>query len=99
MLQGSAALLLLITCANLANLLLARSAARTKEIAVRFALGASRARIIRQLLAESLLMAFFGGLLGLGLAIPGIGFVKRFGSGLIPRSSEVHMDLPVALLR
>ena len=97
MLQGAAALLLLITCANLANLLLARGSSRAKEIAVRAALGANRARIFRQLLGESLVLATFGGILGFALAVPGIEFARKFGSDLIPRASEVHLNLPIAL--
>ena len=94
---AAAALILLIACANVANLALARGAARARELAVRAAIGAGRGRLVRQLLTESLLLALLGGMLGTALAIGAIPLLVRLDPGTVPRFESAHVNARVLL--
>jgi len=107
-LLAAVAVVLLIVCANVANLLLARGTARERELAVRVAIGASRGRVARQIMTECLVLAIVGGALGALVGAAGVSLVKQmatvdapgifrlmFGSTILPRINEVHIDLTV----
>ena len=96
-LQLAVLMVVLIACANVANLLLARSTARQREIAIRGALGASRARLARQVLTESILLALMGGSLGVLLAHWSVEFLTRLGTDVLPELSGVSID-PTVLM-
>jgi putative ABC transport system permease protein len=95
MMLGAVAFVLLIACANVANLILARTFARRKELAIRSAIGASRSRIVQQLLSESLLISVSGGLLGLLAAHSGIELLIRFFADKLPRMGDIGLNGPV----
>ena len=94
-LQGAVVFVLLIACANLANLLLARAESRHKEFAVRAALGAGRLRLLRQFMVEGCLLSFTGAALGLGVAVFGIRALIAAYPDSLPRSADVSLDLGV----
>jgi len=91
-LLGAVAFVLLISCANVANLVLAKTLGRRKELAIRTALGASRVRILQQILAETILISVTGGALGLILAHFGVKFIVSYLADKLPRSAEIGLD-------
>ncbi len=89
---GAVALVLLIACANIASLILARNTVRQREIAIRTALGAGRSRLVRQLLTESLVLALMGGVAGIFVATAGVELLKQLGPQSLPRLDEVNVN-------
>jgi putative ABC transport system permease protein len=97
MLTAAVAVVLLIACANVASLLLSRALSRRREIAVRTALGANRGTVVRQLLTESMLLAFVAGILGIGISWIATRALAKWGAGQLPQGIPIGLDLRVLL--
>jgi len=97
MLSAAVALLFLIVCANIANLQLGRAVSRSRELAIRRALGAARARLLRQLFTESMVLSLLGGVVGIGLAVLTQSALTRYAASAVPLFAEVTIDRPVLL--
>src|SRR6202007_1369303 len=93
LLEGAVCCLLLVTCANVANLLLARAQERLREVSIRAALGANRSRLVAQLLTESVVLSVGGAILGIGIAVWSLQAIKNADSSDIPRVQEVTVDI------